>query len=183
MCIRDRPCSAEEPEAPSISEKPHKPRNEEEVAGDKKKSLVHEMTMKRIEARRKYGVLLSSEGVEDVCDKQNTSIEKCREEVDQFYSLLQGSVRNQLQFDENKEEESAVEEEKEEPGSTTVNIVQNENTVVVVPRESIKPSNSSQLDTSISVSGSDSKIRFKGCLLYTSPSPRDATLSRMPSSA
>ena len=26
-------------------------------------------------------------------------------------------------------------------------------------------------------------IRFLGCLLYTSPSPRDATLSRMPSSA
>ena len=27
------------------------------------------------------------------------------------------------------------------------------------------------------------KLLFKGCLLYTSPSPRDATLSRMPSSA
>ena len=27
------------------------------------------------------------------------------------------------------------------------------------------------------------KARFGGCLLYTSPSPRDATLSRMPSSA
>ena len=26
-------------------------------------------------------------------------------------------------------------------------------------------------------------IEFDGCLLYTSPSPRDATLSRMPSSA
>ena len=26
-------------------------------------------------------------------------------------------------------------------------------------------------------------LRHKGCLLYTSPSPRDATLSRMPSSA
>ena len=26
-------------------------------------------------------------------------------------------------------------------------------------------------------------IRLNGCLLYTSPSPRDATLSRMPSSA
>ena len=25
--------------------------------------------------------------------------------------------------------------------------------------------------------------KFDGCLLYTSPSPRDATLSRMPSSA
>ena len=27
------------------------------------------------------------------------------------------------------------------------------------------------------------KMFLKGCLLYTSPSPRDATLSRMPSSA
>ena len=27
------------------------------------------------------------------------------------------------------------------------------------------------------------KDRINGCLLYTSPSPRDATLSRMPSSA
>ena len=29
----------------------------------------------------------------------------------------------------------------------------------------------------------DFLIKVKGCLLYTSPSPRDATLSRMPSSA
>ena len=28
-----------------------------------------------------------------------------------------------------------------------------------------------------------SLVRFRFCLLYTSPSPRDATLSRMPSSA
>ena len=28
-----------------------------------------------------------------------------------------------------------------------------------------------------------SRFSYKGCLLYTSPSPRDATLSRMPSSA
>ena len=30
---------------------------------------------------------------------------------------------------------------------------------------------------------SKNKGVIKGCLLYTSPSPRDATLSRMPSSA
>ena len=30
---------------------------------------------------------------------------------------------------------------------------------------------------------SSSKPEIKDCLLYTSPSPRDATLSRMPSSA
>ena len=29
----------------------------------------------------------------------------------------------------------------------------------------------------------DQILRVSGCLLYTSPSPRDATLSRMPSSA
>ena len=32
-------------------------------------------------------------------------------------------------------------------------------------------------------SGLGSHDTAKGCLLYTSPSPRDATLSRMPSSA
>ena len=31
--------------------------------------------------------------------------------------------------------------------------------------------------------GPDARVTFKACLLYTSPSPRDATLSRMPSSA
>ena len=31
--------------------------------------------------------------------------------------------------------------------------------------------------------GADARAKLKSCLLYTSPSPRDATLSRMPSSA
>ena len=31
--------------------------------------------------------------------------------------------------------------------------------------------------------GNERRLAFKSCLLYTSPSPRDATLSRMPSSA
>ena len=34
-----------------------------------------------------------------------------------------------------------------------------------------------------SISQFESEIEFRDCLLYTSPSPRDATLSRMPSSA
>ena len=29
----------------------------------------------------------------------------------------------------------------------------------------------------------DKEVEFRGCLLYTSPSPRDGLLSRMPSSA
>ena len=48
---------------------------------------------------------------------------------------------------------------------------------------------SSKWKTSLTVSGLVTGIAFwhymymRGCLLYTSPSPRDATLSRMPSSA
>ena len=35
----------------------------------------------------------------------------------------------------------------------------------------------------VPVEGADSSIKSKNCLLYTSPSPRDRTRSRMPSSA
>ena len=38
------------------------------------------------------------------------------------------------------------------------------------------------LDAALAIE-SDPNLGFKVCLLYTSPSPRDATLSRMPSSA
>ena len=37
--------------------------------------------------------------------------------------------------------------------------------------------------TEYSVGSNDNGNYLKACLLYTSPSPRDATLSRMPSSA
>ena len=59
---------------------------------------------------------------------------------------------------------------------------------------SVTAGNSSQLSDGASVTlvmseekalelGLQPKAYFRGCLLYTSPSPRDATLSRMPSSA
>ena len=38
-------------------------------------------------------------------------------------------------------------------------------------------------DTRIVAGATDVGVQFNNCLLYTSPSPRDATLSRMPSSA
>ena len=39
------------------------------------------------------------------------------------------------------------------------------------------------VDNAITIVRSKEQERLKPCLLYTSPSPRDATLSRMPSSA
>ena len=42
---------------------------------------------------------------------------------------------------------------------------------------------SEEVDAIYSIEGAESLELFQTCLLYTSPSPRDATLSRMPSSA
>ena len=38
-------------------------------------------------------------------------------------------------------------------------------------------------DTDLDIGGHDGRRRIEACLLYTSPSPRDRTRSRMPSSA
>ena len=50
-------------------------------------------------------------------------------------------------------------------------------------REKIKISNIFSLHGEKYFRNLEEKINLKLCLLYTSPSPRDATLSRMPSSA
>ena len=43
--------------------------------------------------------------------------------------------------------------------------------------------NLDKLPRLVANAGYSGRNNFSGCLLYTSPSPRDATLSRMPSSA
>ena len=54
-------------------------------------------------------------------------------------------------------------------------------------RERIKNMNQQPLQVPVSESQTSPEVdeitRYTDCLLYTSPSPRDATLSRMPSSA
>lgn len=86
----------EETEAPSLPETAHEPRSSTEVLSDKKKSLVHEMTMKRIDARRKYGVLYSSDTAETTCELDATSLKDCQTEVDAYYEKLQSSIETHL---------------------------------------------------------------------------------------
>ena len=52
-----------------------------------------------------------------------------------------------------------------------------EHIVLTQPKLRIKP------DIFSTNRSEESYMKYGGCLLYTSPSPRDATLSRMPSSA
>ena len=54
----------------------------------------------------------------------------------------------------------------------------------VMPPVMAKDADGNEVDIVASVKGHWALVQFyRGCLLYTSPSPRDATLSRMPSSA
>ena len=54
---------------------------------------------------------------------------------------------------------------------------------VSISCEEIPPIGELMISSGFSPNGDDVNDVFKICLLYTSPSPRDATLSRMPSSA
>ena len=54
--------------------------------------------------------------------------------------------------------------------------------LTVTPSHLLYVSND-QKDQSFPIQFNTIRTRFAACLLYTSPSPRDATLSRMPSSA
>ena len=56
-------------------------------------------------------------------------------------------------------------------------------TVVRVHYTGTFPDSGEEFDTSRNGDPLTFLVGHKGCLLYTSPSPRDATLSRMPSSA
>ena len=47
----------------------------------------------------------------------------------------------------------------------------------------VMDSNDLERERGITILSKNTAVNYKNCLLYTSPSPRDATLSRMPSSA
>ncbi len=154
-------CS-EEPQT-KIDEKEFKAKSKDEVAGNKKKSLVHEMTMKRIEARRKYGVLFSSEDTEAVCDNEATSLDKCRKAVESYYKLLQENVRNQLDAESQKNSEESDEKAPTQQNQTTVNIINNPVAPILTGRDA-PPRNTeiSESEASVAITGNKDGINVSG---------------------
>ena len=89
-------------------------------------------------------------------------------------SLNELFVKNQDQF-------KLTEEDQTEANQNQINLellknVQYEEEIEFKPKETKTPNNTEIIDKGIYGS-------YKNCLLYTSPSPRDRTRSRMPSSA
>ena len=64
--------------------------------------------------------------------------------------------------------------------------VENQRTIAVQPLETVEMNEKADVRVRVSgggIAGQAGAVRLGICLLYTSPSPRDRSLSRMPSSA
>ena len=71
----------------------------------------------------------------------------------------------------------------EEPGHAQANALRQELEARKVQAELIQPTLTSKFKRPVTLEFRDAELKLVVCLLYTSPSPRDRTRSRMPSSA
>ena len=70
-------------------------------------------------------------------------------------------------------------EDKKKIVSDVNELANNASSLVLADARGLKVAEANELRSE----GHKSNVKFRVCLLYTSPSPRDNTLSRMPSSA
>lgn len=157
--------SCENGEEKSLTETTRKPQSPEQKTDSLKKSILHEMTMDRVEARRKYGVLVSGQSAELVCQDSKSSAKECQDAASQYNTRLQQSVSNALKAKEL--EAKKLKTEKEEAKQ------ENNSTVVIVRPERKSPANFDyqyrgperviqQSGTSVNVSGRSSGGRISG---------------------
>jgi len=155
-------CSGEK----TIEETARKPQEPEQKKISLKKSILHEITMDRVEARRKYGVMVSGQSAEIICEDQQSSVKECEQAASKYSSRLQQSISNALKAKEleekNEEKENTIEEK-------------NNSTVVIIRPERRRPLSFdyqyrgqerivSESGASINISGRSSDGRISGGL-------------------
>ena len=157
--------SCEKGEEKSLAETTREPQSSEQKTDSLKKSILHELTMDRVEARRKYGVMVSGQSAELICQDSKSSVKECQEAASQYNTRLQQSVSNALKAKELEAEKLKTENEETNP--------KNNSTVVIVRPERNRPGNFDyqyrgperiiqQSGTSINVSGRSSDGRVSG---------------------
>lgn len=117
-------CEDEEESEKSLEEIKKKPPTEAEKNSSLKKSILHEVTQDRIEARRKYDVIVPSSSAEKICQDAASKVSACQEAADKYSSRLQSRVESALKAKEleaKKEKES--DEAKKKDNNTTVVVV------------------------------------------------------------
>lgn len=91
----------------------------------KKRSLLHQITMSSIDARRQYGVDLSLDSAQETCREDSTTIEKCREVTEGFSEKLNVRIDQAVKIAQAKREE----EEKSRPP-----VVAQQTTIIIEDR-------------------------------------------------
>jgi len=146
----------EEASTKSLEETKKAPPSKAEKNLSLKKSILHEVTMDRVEARRKYSVIVPASSAENICQDPESKVEACKEAAEKYSSRLQSRVDSALKAKE-------LEKQKEEPKEE-----QNDNTTVVVVNPKKKSSRgntniighrtSSESGVSVNVSGNSTLL-------------------------
>jgi len=104
----------------SLDETARRPQSPEQKKNSLKKSILHEMTMDRVEARRKYAVMVSGQSAETICQDEQSSVDDCEKAASKYSTRLQQSIANALRAKELEEKKEKKEETAEENNSTVV---------------------------------------------------------------
>ena len=142
-----------------------------EISNLRKESIILKQQIQDIESKL-------AEALRNKADLKSALKEKNRELRSAKSRILAGAIAM-------KERDTELETLRAHCERYSVELNQIRNTMSYHLQNSNSENNLEELSGLIAVTAQkvSKKISRKGCLLYTSPSPRDATLSRMPSSA
>ena len=131
----NQPCNQDQKEL-ALPEKPLKKIDPAAKILSQKRSLLHDLTVSRLNAKKEYGITISSSNVEETCLLSETTIKECRELVAEKKSeILENSKLKALSIQENNKKDS---ESKEVDNSQNVSVVihkENNNRYIYIPRD------------------------------------------------
>ncbi len=110
--------SCDKEPATAITEKPFEEQKKDFRMASLKKSLLHDFTTARLDAKRRYNIQTSSSYIEEVCSEPAYTVEKCRDEIDREEARLLEKVKIAQQ-----KEDKEVEEKKKTASSSEQNSV------------------------------------------------------------
>jgi hypothetical protein len=116
----NQPCEDESKAV--LEEKPVQKRTEQELQMDQKELWLHDLEMKRLDAKRNYKIDIDTTIAKQVCSDKESELTECRKEIDKAEELL---VRRTFQ-QEKLSAKKASEEPK--PAATSQTIVYIDNT-------------------------------------------------------
>ena len=119
---KDVPCDAGKAKT-KLKEKVEK--SEDEIQAkkntDTKKSLVHDLTMSRLKAKKEHGIKVDYKYIEDYCQMESTSVEECRTRVENASDKLISRIEKKAEI-KKKELELLKEKNKIEKEASQVRI-------------------------------------------------------------